>query len=171
MQETPVQFLGREISRTKDGLPTPGKGRDGLPLWLSWYRIRLQCGRHELDPWFSKIPWRRERLPTPVFWPREFHGLYSPWGHKEQDSHFSLSLFLHFQRQYKDQCNELMGLAVDYLLTSIFLMRYESTHQPRLREAEKMEENLRRVGKASKKMVLKANQKELTGKSGQYYQS
>ena len=27
-------------------------------------------------------PWRRERLPTPVFWPGEFHGLYSPWGHK-----------------------------------------------------------------------------------------
>ena len=24
------------------------------------------------------IPWRRERLPTPVFWPGEFHGLYSP---------------------------------------------------------------------------------------------
>ena len=24
-------------------------------------------------------------LPTPVFWPREFHGLYSPWGHKELD--------------------------------------------------------------------------------------
>ena len=21
-----------------------------------------------------------ERLPTPVFWPGEFHGLYSPWG-------------------------------------------------------------------------------------------
>ena len=26
----------------------------------------------------GKIPWRRERLPTPVFGPREFHGLYSP---------------------------------------------------------------------------------------------
>ena len=26
----------------------------------------------------GKIPWRRERPPTPVFWPREFHGLYSP---------------------------------------------------------------------------------------------
>ena len=25
-------------------------------------------------------------LPTPVFWPREFHGLYSPWGHKEFDT-------------------------------------------------------------------------------------
>ena len=26
-----------------------------------------------------------ERLPTPVFWPSEFHGLYNPWGHKELD--------------------------------------------------------------------------------------
>ena len=30
-------------------------------------------------------PWRRERLPTPVFWPGEFHRLYSPWGRKESD--------------------------------------------------------------------------------------
>ena len=37
------------------------------------------------DPWVGKNPWRRERLPTPVFWPREFHGLYSPWGRKESD--------------------------------------------------------------------------------------
>ena len=35
------------------------------------------------DPWIGKIPWRRERLPTPVFWPGEFHGLYSPWDCKE----------------------------------------------------------------------------------------
>ena len=47
--------------------------------------------------WFLgwEDPWRRERLPTPVFWPREFSGLYSPWRWKE--SHmmewFSLSLF------------------------------------------------------------------------------
>ena len=34
----------------------------------------------------GKIPWRREWLPTPVFWPGEFHGLYSPWGHKELDT-------------------------------------------------------------------------------------
>ena len=33
----------------------------------------------------SLNPWRRERLPTPVFWSGEFHGLYSPWGHKELD--------------------------------------------------------------------------------------
>ena len=24
------------------------------------------------------MPWRRERLPTSVFWPEESHGLYSP---------------------------------------------------------------------------------------------
>ena len=35
------------------------------------------------NPWVGKIPWRRERLSTPVFWPGEFHGLYSPWGCKE----------------------------------------------------------------------------------------
>ena len=49
-------------------------------------RICLQCGRSGFDPWVRKIPWRREKLPTPVFWPGEFHGLYSPWGHKESDT-------------------------------------------------------------------------------------
>ena len=27
------------------------------------------------DPWVGKIPWRRKRLPTPVFWPGESHGV------------------------------------------------------------------------------------------------
>ena len=31
-------------------------------------------------------PWRRDRLPTPVFWLGECRGLYSPWGHKESDT-------------------------------------------------------------------------------------
>ena len=43
--------------------------------------------------WVGKIPWRKERLPTPVFWPGEFHELYSPWGHKESDTTERLSLF------------------------------------------------------------------------------
>ena len=38
-----------------------------------------------LIPGLEKIPWRRERLPTPVSWPGEFHGLYSQWGRKESD--------------------------------------------------------------------------------------
>ena len=62
----------------------PGLGRShssilGLPLWLSWQRIHLQCRRHGFNPWVGKIPWRKERLPTPVFWPGEFHGVDSPW--------------------------------------------------------------------------------------------
>ena len=49
------------------------------------------------DPgWMGKIPWRRERLPTPVFWPGEFHGLYSPRGRKESDPTERLSLPLSF---------------------------------------------------------------------------
>ena len=38
------------------------------------------------------MSWRRERLPTPIFWPGEFHGLYSPWGCKESDTTEQLSL-------------------------------------------------------------------------------
>ena len=49
-------------------------------------KICLQWGGPSFNPWFGKIPWRRERLPTPVFWPGEFHGLYSPQGHKESDT-------------------------------------------------------------------------------------
>ena len=34
----------------------------------------------------------KRKLPTPVFWSREFHGLYSPWGRKESDTTEQLSL-------------------------------------------------------------------------------
>ena len=46
------------------------------------------------DPSVGKIPWRRERLPTPVFWPGEFHGLYSPRSGKESDKTERLSFSL-----------------------------------------------------------------------------
>ena len=45
--------------------------------------------------WVGKIPWRSEQLPTPVFWPGEFHGLYSPWGGKESGMTERLSLSFH----------------------------------------------------------------------------
>ena len=48
------------------------------------------------ETWVGKIPWRRERLPTPEFWPEEFHGLYSPWGCKESDVTEQLSLIIKF---------------------------------------------------------------------------
>ena len=57
------------------------------------------------SPWVAKghsqrSDWKRERLPTPVCWPGEFHGLYSPWGHKESDMTEQLSL--HFTYQLKN---------------------------------------------------------------------
>ena len=38
-------------------------------------------------------PLEKEKLPVLVFWPGEFHGLYSPWGHKWSDMTERLSLF------------------------------------------------------------------------------
>ena len=50
----------------------------------SWMRPGFNC-------WVRKIPWRRERQPTPVFLHGEFHEQrslagYSPWGRKELDT-------------------------------------------------------------------------------------
>ena len=82
----------------------PGLGRStgegiGYPLQYSWASLVAQLVRNPpamwetwVDPWVGKIAWRKERLPTPVFWPGEFHGLYSPWGCKESDTTERLSL-------------------------------------------------------------------------------
>ena len=53
-------------------------------------RVCLEFRRPGFDPWVGKIPWRRKRLPTPVFWPGEFHGL----DRKESDRTEQLSLTL-----------------------------------------------------------------------------
>ena len=64
----------------------------GLPRYASGKEPICQCKRckrHEFDPWVGKIPWRRERLPPPVFLPGESRGQkslagYSPRGHKSR---------------------------------------------------------------------------------------
>ena len=56
------------------------------------------AGDPGLYSWVRKICWRSDRLPTPLlhlFQPGEFHGLYSPRGHKELDTTERLSLSLH----------------------------------------------------------------------------
>ena len=65
MQETLLQFLGREIPLEK-GQATHSRIL-GLPWWLKWYRIHLKCRRPQFDSWIGTIPWRRDRLPTPGF--------------------------------------------------------------------------------------------------------
>ena len=46
------------------------------------------------ESWVRSLGWEdsleKEQLPTPVFWPGESHGLYSPRTHKERE-HLSLS--------------------------------------------------------------------------------
>ena len=34
-------------------------------------------GRPGFNPWVGKGLWRRKQLPNPIYWPGEFHGLYS----------------------------------------------------------------------------------------------
>ena len=46
----------------------------GLPWWIRWWRICLQCRRRRFHPWVEKAPWRRQRLPSPGLLPAEFHG-------------------------------------------------------------------------------------------------
>ena len=80
----------------------PGLGRSagegtGYPLQYSWASLVAQLVKNlpaMRETWVGKIPWRRERLPTPLFWREEFHGLYSPWGRKELDMTEQLSLSL-----------------------------------------------------------------------------
>ena len=100
MQETLVRFLGWEDPLEK-GWATHSRIL-GLPMWLRQQRIHLQCRRPGLDTWVGTIPWRRERLPTPGFWPEEFHGLYIHGVAKSRtrlrDFHFHFQLTTIFRR-------------------------------------------------------------------------
>ena len=46
--------------------------------------------------WVQSLGWEdsldKGKSTTPVFWPGEFNGLYSPWGRKESDTTERLSL-------------------------------------------------------------------------------
>ena len=102
----PHSSVGKEFTcNAGDPGSIPGLGRSagegiGYPLQYSWASLVAQLVKNppamlgDLGsiPGLGKIPWRRERLPTPVFWPGEFQGLYSSWGHKESDMTEQLSL-------------------------------------------------------------------------------
>ena len=64
----------------------------GFPGGSTGKESACNAGRPGLDPQVGKIPWKRERLPTPVFWPGEFQGPNSSWGLKESDMTERLSL-------------------------------------------------------------------------------
>ena len=84
----------------------------------------LQCKRPKFDPWVRKIPWRREWLHTPVFFPGKSHGQrslagYSSWGRKKSDrvewltllrlkllSSYSTSMWRGYHHKRSKQCDE-----------------------------------------------------------------
>ena len=69
---------------------------DGVPCWLRWSRVCLQCKKPGFDLWVRKIPWRKKWQPTPIFLPGKSIGQrsladYSPWGHKSTDTTYRLN--------------------------------------------------------------------------------
>ena len=60
MQETPAQFLGRKIRWRRDRLPTP--------VFLGF-----PCDSAGKNPSHNVGEENPPRIPTPVFWPGEFH--------------------------------------------------------------------------------------------------
>ena len=61
-------------------------------------------------------------LPTPVFWPGESHGLYSPWGRKEWDTTERLSLSLSREKKPK-VCLIFLGDNVRSLINTAFKIK------------------------------------------------
>ena len=76
---------------------SPAFSKSSLNIWKFMIHILLKCGlenfehyftslvaqmiknlpamwRSGFNPWIGKFPWRRERLPTPVFLPAQLHG-------------------------------------------------------------------------------------------------
>ena len=64
-------------------------GRALFPLSLSVF-CSAEGGVLRVPTWVRSLGWEesleKEKLPTPVFWPGEFHGLCSTLGRKESDT-------------------------------------------------------------------------------------
>ena len=58
-------------------------------LWASLVAQLVKNSPAMQETWVRSLGWEdpleKERQPSPVFCPGEFHGLYSPWGCKESD--------------------------------------------------------------------------------------
>ena len=84
----------------------PGLGRslgEGVeyPLQHLWASLVAQTVKNlptMQETWVRSLGWEdpleKGKAIHSSIWPREFHGLYSPWGHKELDKTELLSLHL-----------------------------------------------------------------------------
>ena len=93
--------IARDFKQLKEILKYVNVKQETLKAWWGFpcgsTGKESACNAGDLGsvPGLGRFPWGRERLPTPVFWPGEFHGLYSPWGRKESDTTERPSLSLH----------------------------------------------------------------------------
>ena len=107
-QETRIQSLGREDPQEKEmanhsstlAWKIPWTEEPGRPQSMESQRVGHDWATSLLTS-IGDGTWRRKRLPTPVFWPGEFHGLYSPWGRKDLDRTERLSLHFTSHREWE----------------------------------------------------------------------
>ena len=113
----------------------PGSGRSagegiGYPLQYSWASLVGQLGKNlpaVRETWVQSLGWEdplekgKATLPTPVFWPGEFHG--HPWGCEEADTTEQLSLFTFTQPHCAGELTRLQGMS---LLKTVFISPSET---------------------------------------------
>ena len=90
--------VGKESTYNAGSIPGSGRSAGesiGYPIQYSWASIVAQLVKNlpaMQETWIQSLDWEdllekgRERLPTPVLWPGEFHGLHSPRDSKELDT-------------------------------------------------------------------------------------
>ena len=91
----PGKSVGKESTcNARDPGSIPGSGRSGgegigYPLQYSWASLVAQLVNNPpamWENWVRSLGWEDPlENGTAVFWPGEFHGLYSQWGSKESD--------------------------------------------------------------------------------------
>ena len=69
-------------------------------MWASLLAQLVKNPPAMRETWVWSLGWEdpleKGKATPPVFWPGEFHGLYSPWGRKESDMTERLSLHIPF---------------------------------------------------------------------------
>ena len=65
----------------------------GFPCGSAGKESAYSGGDLGLIPGLGRFPGEGNGYPLPIFWPREFHGLYSLGGCKESDRTEQLSLY------------------------------------------------------------------------------
>ena len=81
------QNEGRRVKKIEDNL---------REVWASLVAHLVKNSPAMWETCVRSLSWEdsleKQWLPTPVFWPGEFHGLYTPWGRKELDMTERLNL-------------------------------------------------------------------------------